>query len=309
MDEQRLVNVFLDNKYTKTYYRIISRANQRHIDGYVERHHIIPKSMGGSNNKENICRLTAREHFLCHWLLTKMTQGLHYTKMCLALHLMCTGKKIHLKYSKKITPKMYALIKLEMSQYMSVIAKKRNPITPETRLKLREAFYNNSKINSKDSIERRRLKRLGHSVSENTRNKIRNTLAKTREIKPCVGKPHSEETKRKISLANKKRITKVETKLKISIAKLGRKLSEATKMKMRKPKSKETKERMRLASIKREADKKLNGYVFPEKVKIKLREKHTCIHCGFISNKSSITRFHNDNCKMIKKDTFETKIV
>ena len=45
----------------------------RSISGYTERHHIIPKSLGGGNNKENLVNLTAREHFICHWLLTKMT--------------------------------------------------------------------------------------------------------------------------------------------------------------------------------------------------------------------------------------------
>jgi hypothetical protein len=39
---------------------------------YSEKHHIIPKSFGGSNEKENIICLTAREHFIIHRLLAKI---------------------------------------------------------------------------------------------------------------------------------------------------------------------------------------------------------------------------------------------
>jgi len=65
---------FLDSKYTNWYDAVIVRAQNRALprDEYYEKHHIIPKSLGGSNKKENIAKLTAREHFICHWLLTKM---------------------------------------------------------------------------------------------------------------------------------------------------------------------------------------------------------------------------------------------
>jgi hypothetical protein len=39
---------------------------------YCERHHIIPKCLGGSDDKSNIVNLTAREHFLSHWLLHRI---------------------------------------------------------------------------------------------------------------------------------------------------------------------------------------------------------------------------------------------
>jgi len=44
----------------------------RNITGYVEKHHIIPQSIGGKNTQNNIVSLTAKEHRLCHLLLTKM---------------------------------------------------------------------------------------------------------------------------------------------------------------------------------------------------------------------------------------------
>lgn len=40
--------------------------------GYSENHHIIPESFGGSNDSSNMIRLTAKEHFIIHRLLSKI---------------------------------------------------------------------------------------------------------------------------------------------------------------------------------------------------------------------------------------------
>jgi hypothetical protein len=87
--------MFLSNKYTKCYYSITDRAKARTLDStcYVERHHIIPKSLGGDNTKGNIVSLTAREHLICHLLLTKMTTGDAKSKMaCAAMRMMFSSK-------------------------------------------------------------------------------------------------------------------------------------------------------------------------------------------------------------------------
>jgi len=74
--------MYLVNKYTRVYYQIINRGIQRQLtNSYSEKHHIIPRSLGGSNLKTNLVRLTAREHFICHWLLTKMLDGNNLIKM------------------------------------------------------------------------------------------------------------------------------------------------------------------------------------------------------------------------------------
>ena len=80
--------MFKDNKYTKIYYQIIQKATGRINEGYVEKHHIIPKSCGGSDDVSNLVSLTKREHFLCHWLLTKMVEGEHLRNMHYAFKLM-----------------------------------------------------------------------------------------------------------------------------------------------------------------------------------------------------------------------------
>lgn len=294
--------MFLENKYTKKYYQIITKAKNRKIQSYIEKHHVIPKSLGGSNDKNNMVSLTAREHFICHWLLIKMTTGESRYKMLYGLRIMTMNNKQQERYHTRITSRIYEKYKIEFNKVASVLAKNRPPVSEETRKKLRKAFYENTKINSVEAIEKRRQKRMGHEVSESTRNKIRNTLEKTRKIKPVDnsfrrGKPLSEETRKKLSLANIGRKPSAETLSKLR----GRKVSEETKAKLRKPKSLETRKKMSLASIKREIQKKERGYSISEETRAKLiiknNEKRTCPHCNFVSTKSVIARLHMDNCK------------
>ena len=92
--------MFQLNKYTTTYYNIIYTAQSRPVstDIYTENHHIIPKSLGGSNLPYNLVRLTAREHFICHLLLIKMLSGTNKHKMAFALSRMLTSGKNHNRY-------------------------------------------------------------------------------------------------------------------------------------------------------------------------------------------------------------------
>ena len=82
------------NKYEKWYAAITKRGQHRHIDDYTEIHHIIPESLGGPDTPENKTTLTAREHFVCHLLLTKMTTGNDKYKMNFALHMISNAKNI-----------------------------------------------------------------------------------------------------------------------------------------------------------------------------------------------------------------------
>jgi len=86
---------FLANKYTKWYFNIVTNASKRLSNGYVEKHHIIPKSLGGLVGKSNLVKLTAREHFICHMLLVKMTDGKSKKKMHWALHKMMYSTNQH----------------------------------------------------------------------------------------------------------------------------------------------------------------------------------------------------------------------
>lgn len=85
----------LDNKYSKWYINIINSAKNRILDDifYTEKHHIIPKSFGGSDVEENIVVLTYREHFLCHWLLVKCVKEPYKRKAFSALSRMRRNRK------------------------------------------------------------------------------------------------------------------------------------------------------------------------------------------------------------------------
>jgi len=65
-----------DMNYQKIYDDLIAKCKSRpSIEGYKERHHIVPKSLGGSNDSSNLVDLTAREHFVAHFLLAKLHGG------------------------------------------------------------------------------------------------------------------------------------------------------------------------------------------------------------------------------------------
>ena len=78
--------MFLDNKYTKWYYKLIQKSRKTEKTGYTEKHHVIPKSLGGDSSEDNVVNLPARAHFIAHKLLVKMTQGLDKVKMSYAYH-------------------------------------------------------------------------------------------------------------------------------------------------------------------------------------------------------------------------------
>jgi hypothetical protein len=101
--------------YDKLMKRAIGRV---YIKGLHERHHIIPKSMGGSNRKENIVCLTYREHFLAHWLLTKFTQDKDRIKMLHALFRMSVKNKYHSE--RIIAGWQYAVTKLANIEALSL---------------------------------------------------------------------------------------------------------------------------------------------------------------------------------------------
>lgn len=102
--------MFIDNKYTNWYYQIVDRAKERLIDGYVEKHHIVPKSLGGTDDRSNLVILTAREHYLCHLLLTKMTEGMHRRSMCHAAWNIVNQKRTY-QERYKVSSRMYEVIK------------------------------------------------------------------------------------------------------------------------------------------------------------------------------------------------------
>jgi hypothetical protein len=100
--------------YQKIYNQIIERAKNRILEGYKEKHHVIPKCLGGNNNRENIVELTAREHFLCHKILCKLYPD--NDKIIYALFLMAIGKKKKKNNHYKINSREYEMLKIKFIQ-------------------------------------------------------------------------------------------------------------------------------------------------------------------------------------------------
>ena len=189
------------NKYNIWYTAITDRARTRKIDGYTESHHIIPKSLNGTDDKNNLVDLTAREHFICHWLLTKIYTGEAKSKMIYALNGMKRNGKFTQRYETPITSRVYENLKKQFSVVHSASMTGREPwnrgvpITEEQREKNRIAAT--GKKFSQEVIEKRSAKIRGQKRSEET--KLKMSLAAKGKPKG----PMSEENKLKISQGTK----------------------------------------------------------------------------------------------------------
>lgn len=107
--------MFIINKYHKIYFDLIEKrllCPLNKSDAYCETHHILPKSLGGSDEKSNLVNLTAREHYLAHALLTKMTVGKDHRSMMWALHRMIHGNMVAL------SSRQYDSFRVSWSRYL-----------------------------------------------------------------------------------------------------------------------------------------------------------------------------------------------
>jgi len=102
------------NKYQKWYDSLILKAQSEirsKKNSYYERHHILPRSMGGTDDPTNLVLLTAREHYIAHLLLVRFVSGHSKYKMVAALA----------RFFKKVAANShnYELYKKTMSKYSS----------------------------------------------------------------------------------------------------------------------------------------------------------------------------------------------
>jgi hypothetical protein len=114
--------LYINNKYTKIYWKIIHHRIETilPITTYQETHHIIPKSLGGSNKKENLVKLTAREHFICHWLLTKMVnEPSHKASMQYAFFRMSQTNDTFTNQRYKVKSHHYEIIRKNLAEAAS----------------------------------------------------------------------------------------------------------------------------------------------------------------------------------------------
>lgn len=194
---------FIENKYKKTYFRIITNSLLRETPSLItEKHHIVPLSLNGKDTKDNIAILTLKEHFICHRLLIKFTQGKNKSKMAKALWLMSSQGKYN-------TSRKFYFARELYQKYQSEIAKS---------------------IWNRPGYKESHKGTKGYKHTDEAKLKSSEAAKRTRNF---TGHKHSDESKLKISLAQKgrKRIPLTEeTKLKISAAlKQNGNMSEASK--------------------------------------------------------------------------------
>lgn len=124
--------------YSAIYDRLVERARTRPEPPVVERHHVIPKCMGGSDELDNIALLTPREHLFAHKLLVRI----HPDSFKLHVALILMGRLVEYK-SKIFESERVRAAELrrqfrysqESKQKMSESAKKRGRNSPATEFK------------------------------------------------------------------------------------------------------------------------------------------------------------------------------
>jgi hypothetical protein len=203
--------------HQKVYESIIYRAKSQNriklrksnpVYIYYENHHIIPRCLNGGEEKENKVLLTAREHFICHKLLTYIYPN--NQKIVYAFFRITFSKRLGCK----ISSKDYAYAK-ELKASFHLTKETKNKISIKTTGKIV------SDITCKNISKSKKDKHFHHS--EKTIVKIKKSL---------TGRKDSEET------LNRKR-------------KPHKKFSEETVQKMKKPKSEQARKNMSLAQKKR----------------------------------------------------------
>lgn len=138
--------LFLDNKYTRVYLGLMLRAQTRTLETYSERHHVVPRCMGGSDAQENIVRLSAREHYLAHLLLCKMTRGANQRKMAFAFSRMNGISHTHQRH---LPPSRW----YEFSRKMLSEVQRNRQVSNDTRRLIGQIARNRSE----ESLEKMRL--------------------------------------------------------------------------------------------------------------------------------------------------------
>jgi hypothetical protein len=181
------------NKYTTWYGNIINSAKTNLNVGYTETHHIVPRSLGGSNDPSNLVDLSARQHFICHWLLTKIHTGQDRGKMINAL-VMMQGESTHQhRYKTKITSRAFAKLREEYAAYISKM-NTGSKLTVEQREKVRQSKLGKSRSFTtewKENLGKNHKSKNGTydcSLSDETKKKIGDKIR---------GRKHTDEEKKR----------------------------------------------------------------------------------------------------------------
>ena len=176
--------------YQKIYNNLIDRAICRISEGYVEKHHIVPRCLGGTDAKENIVNLYPEEHYLAHLLLCKINTG--NSKLLYAAMNMTSGSMIN---NGKRNNKAYGWLR---RQYAESMSGDNNPARRIPNLQKEAAKKRAGQKRTAETKERMSLAQRGRKLTEEHKLKL-SEAAKNRP-------PISDETRKKLSAKSKGRI-------------------------------------------------------------------------------------------------------
>jgi hypothetical protein len=177
------------------YQQFIGSLRGQSVDGYAEVHHIVPRSLGGSDDADNLIRLTARQHFIAHWILARALGG----SASRAFFMMSNFGKYG-----QVNSTTYQIARQEYAEQVSKQLKGKPsqcPFSDETKQKMREA-----KLGRKltpEHIEKMRQARIGKKMSPEFCKKI--SQAKQGIATRGSGWSHSEQALTKIAASNRNR--------------------------------------------------------------------------------------------------------
>ncbi|MHB8871593.1 MAG: NUMOD3 domain-containing DNA-binding protein [Candidatus Doudnabacteria bacterium] len=252
--------------YAKIYNAIILRASSENrvkgIDSYFEKHHIVPRCMGGADNADNLVLLTAREHFVCHKLLVEIYPT--ENKLKYAFYMFCG--KIKSKWCERdyiIGAREYDRIKLERSVAYSG---ENSPLFGLKKTEEQRAKISASSMGKKLSLETRAKISASNMGRVMPRESVERTAAANR------GQKRSEEAIHNIKNGQPDRS--------------GDKSSMFGRFGENHPSF---------------GSKHIRSDAYIEKQVIAWTKRpiHKCVHCGFESkSEMNILKWHNDNCRL-----------
>lgn len=176
---------------------------------YVEKHHIIPRSLGGNDEESNLIILTGREHFIAHMILWKVFGG----KMATAFWFMSFNNRKHC--FNNLTSRQYEELKKEAFTYRrcwnkgikleEYYDKETYDTVYKKYVEARTGIYHSEETKKEMSKNRQGEKNpfYGRKHTEDT--KKRQSEVKKGKNHPNYGKHRTQETKNKMSISAKKR--------------------------------------------------------------------------------------------------------
>lgn len=240
MDYKRIYGSFIADRL----------KNQPNKPSYFERHHIVPKCLGGSDELENIIKLSPEDHFFAHLLLAKIHGGRLWHAL-VAMTILISGRKASDGYLKR-SRKVFAKARIEAGKVHSVLMKGRftgdkhpmygvacselskqrtrerhaaghNPMSSqESRDKVSKALK--GRVFSPETIKKMSDARKLVKISQATKDKMSASHTGKKLSKESIEKT------RQYNLGRKKSPEQIE---KMRINQTGKKASEATKQKLR----------------------------------------------------------------------------